>query len=37
VAYAASVLIIASACLLGAFVPVLPAVRIDPVATLRKD
>jgi ABC-type antimicrobial peptide transport system permease subunit len=37
VAYAASVLIIATACLLAVSVPALRAARIDPIATLRKD
>jgi len=37
VAYVASALIIATACLLAVSVPVLRAVRIDPIAILRKD
>ena len=37
VAYAASVLVIATACLLAVSVPALRAARIDPIATLRKD
>jgi hypothetical protein len=37
VAYAASVLVIATVCLLGASVPAFRAARIDPIATLRKD
>jgi len=37
VAYAASALIIATACLIAVSVPTLRAVRIDPIATLRKD
>ena len=37
VAYGASVLVIAIACLLATLVPALRAARIDPIATLRKD
>jgi putative ABC transport system permease protein len=37
VAYAASALVIATACLIAVFVPTLRAARIDPIATLRKD
>jgi hypothetical protein len=37
VAYVASALIIATACLLAVSVPALSAARIDPIATLRKD
>jgi ABC-type antimicrobial peptide transport system permease subunit len=37
VAYVASTLIIAMACLLAVSVPALRATRIDPIATLRKD
>ena len=37
VAYAASLAIIISACLLATAVPALRAARIDPIATLRKD
>ena len=37
VAYAASALIIATACLIAVSVPTLRAARIDPIATLRKD
>jgi ABC-type antimicrobial peptide transport system permease subunit len=37
VAYIASTLIIATACLLAVSVPALRATRIDPIATLRKD
>jgi ABC-type antimicrobial peptide transport system permease subunit len=37
VAYVASTLIIAMACLLAVSVPALRAARIDPIATLRKD
>ena len=37
VAYAASLLIIATTCLLAASIPALRAARIDPIATLRKD
>jgi hypothetical protein len=37
VAYAASTLLIAAACLLGVSVPTLRAARIDPIATLRND
>jgi len=37
VAYAASGIVIAAVCLLGASVPALRAARIDPIATLRKD
>ena len=37
VAYAASVLVIVTACLLAVSVPALRAARIDPIATLRKD
>ena len=37
VAYAASVLVIATACLVAVSVPTLRAARIDPIAILRKD
>jgi len=37
VAYAASLLVILTACLLAVSVPALRAARIDPIATLRKD
>lgn len=37
VAYAASALVIATACLIAVSVPTLRAARIDPMATLRKD
>jgi len=37
VAYVASALIIATACLLAVSVPTMRAARIDPIATLRKD
>ena len=37
VAYIASALVIATACLLAVSVPALRAVRVDPIATLRKD
>jgi predicted permease len=37
VAYAASVMVIATACLLAASIPALRAARIDPVATLKKE
>jgi len=37
VAYVASALVIATACLLAVSVPALRAARIDPIATLRKD
>jgi hypothetical protein len=37
VAYGASVMIIATACLVATAVPALRAARIDPIATLRKD
>jgi ABC-type antimicrobial peptide transport system permease subunit len=37
VAYVASTLIIAAACLAAASVPTLRAARIDPIATLRED
>ena len=37
VAYGASVLVIAIACLLATLVPALRAARIDPIVTLRKD
>jgi predicted permease len=37
VAYAASVLIIVTSCVLAVSVPALRAARIDPIATLRKD
>jgi hypothetical protein len=37
VAYAGSLLVIVTACVLAASVPALRAARIDPVATLRKD
>jgi predicted permease len=37
VAYAASALIIATACLIAVSIPALRAARIDPIATLRKD
>ena len=37
VAYAASMLVIITACVLAASVPALRAARIDPIATLRKD
>ena len=36
-AYAASALVIATACLIAVSVPTLRAARIDPIATLRKD
>jgi len=36
-AYAASVLVIAAACLLAVSVPALRAARVDPIATLRND
>jgi putative ABC transport system permease protein len=36
-AYAASMLIIAAACVLAALVPALRAARIDPIATLREE
>jgi ABC-type antimicrobial peptide transport system permease subunit len=36
-AYAASLLVIVIACLLGASVPALRAARVDPIATLRND
>jgi ABC-type antimicrobial peptide transport system permease subunit len=37
VAYAASLLVILTACVLAVSVPALRAARIDPIATLRKD
>ena len=37
VVYAASALVIATACLIAVSVPTLRAARIDPIATLRKD
>jgi hypothetical protein len=37
VAYAASVLVIVTSCVLAVSVPALRAARIDPIATLRKD
>ncbi|HET9384751.1 MAG TPA: hypothetical protein VFO67_06360, partial [Gemmatimonadales bacterium] len=37
VAYVASTLIIAAACLAAASIPTLRAARIDPIATLRED
>jgi hypothetical protein len=37
VAYAASAMVIATACLIAVSVPTLRAARIDPIATLRKD
>ena len=37
VAYAASALVIATACLIAVSVPTLRAARIDPIATLRED
>ena len=37
VAYAASLLVIVTSCVLAASVPALRAARIDPIATLRKD
>jgi ABC-type antimicrobial peptide transport system permease subunit len=37
VAYAGSVLVIVTSCVLAALVPALRAARIDPMATLRKD
>lgn len=37
VAYIASVLLIATSCVVAVSVPALRAVRIDPIATLRKD
>ncbi len=37
VAYAASAVIIATACLIAVSIPALRAARIDPIATLRKD
>jgi predicted permease len=37
VAYAASVMVIATACLLAASIPALRAARIDPVATLKRE
>ena len=36
-AYAASLLIIVTSCVLAVSVPALRAARIDPIATLRKD
>jgi ABC-type antimicrobial peptide transport system permease subunit len=36
-AYAASLLVIVIACVLGASVPALRATRVDPIATLRND
>jgi ABC-type antimicrobial peptide transport system permease subunit len=36
-AYAASLLVIVIACVLGASVPALRAARVDPIATLRND
>jgi ABC-type antimicrobial peptide transport system permease subunit len=36
-AYAASLLVIVSACVLAASVPALRAARVDPIATLRND
>jgi predicted permease len=37
VAYAASLIVIAAACVLAALVPALRAARIDPIATLREE
>jgi len=37
VAYAASALVIATACLIAMSVPILRAASVDPIATLRKD
>ena len=37
VAYAGSVLVIVTSCVLAASVPALRAARIDPIATLRRD
>ena len=37
VAYAASLLVIITSCVLAVSVPALRAARIDPIATLRKD
>jgi ABC-type antimicrobial peptide transport system permease subunit len=37
VAYAASLLVIVTACVLAASVPALRAARLDPIATLRQD
>ena len=37
VAYAASLLVIVTSCVLAVSVPALRAARIDPIATLRKD
>ncbi len=36
-AYAASLLVIVTSCVLAASLPALRAARIDPIATLRKD
>ena len=36
-AYAASLLVIVTSCLLAVSLPALRAARIDPIATLRKD
>jgi ABC-type antimicrobial peptide transport system permease subunit len=37
VAYALSVLVVVTACVLAASVPALRAARLDPIATLRQD
>jgi hypothetical protein len=37
VAYPASTLVIATACLIAVAVPTLRAARVDPIATFRKD
>ena len=37
VAYAASLLVIVTSCLLAVSVPALRAARIDPIATVRRD
>jgi ABC-type antimicrobial peptide transport system permease subunit len=37
VPYATSALVIVTACLLAALLPIWRAVRIDPIATLRKE
>jgi ABC-type lipoprotein release transport system permease subunit len=37
VAYAASLLVIVTACILAASVPAVRAARLDPIATLRQD
>ena len=37
VAYAASLLVIVTSCVLASSVPALRAARIDPLATLRQD